>query len=584
MRERLRRVRYMVADVLYVAGRGVASFGRRIGGLGGEIGPAWRRLPLGLRQGVAAAVALGVLLIAFVALAVPALPCGFPGGDTCPPADEAAEVVPAEALAYAHVNVDPGTEQFEQLSGTAEAVPGFREQIVARALALIPGPGGEPPDYAADVEPWFGGEAAVAVIPGPSTSTERVVLLEADDAGGARGYAESLAAGLPQPEDYRGVELTTDQRDVATAQVEGFLAVGSRSGVRAVIDTATGAPDATALADDDLASEVRDQLPDHRFAEAWISRDGATDLFTAGGTLGSLAPFLSPESTDGAAIAISAGEDELRLAVRSALNPEREETSPGFFAAFPSFEPTLTEEFADDSLAYVGIGDPGGTVRELLGQAAAEAPGIASGFDDLVDALRRDDGIDIEKELLPALGDEGAFVVEPNDPIPYLEFVSDGVDEEAARRALAALQKPVAEAVDPGTGLQAPVFTEEQVGGTTAHSLRVSPVVDLTYAVFEGLAAIASDPAGISQLTEGDGGLAESAGFERATEGFEDEVSLLAYLDLRRLIEEGIERGLAQVPAFNTFAEDFRSLDALGLAVRRADDTLATDTRLVFGK
>ena len=575
----------MVADLLYVAGRGVATAGRSVAGLGTGIGSAWRRVPLGVRQGIAGALALAVLLVAVIALAVPVLPCEFPGGDRCPPPDEAAEVVPAQALAYVHLNADPETEQFEQLVGSADAVPGFRQQILARALALVPGPGGEPPDYAVDIEPWFGGEAAIAIIPGPGTSTERVVLLEVADGEGARGYAESVATGLPEPEDYRGVELTADQRDVATAQVEGFLALGSRSGVRAVIDTATGARGASSLADDGSAGDVRDELPDHRFLEFWVSRAGATDLVAASGeTLGSLAPFLSPASTEGAAVAVFAGEDDLGVAVRSALDPEREQTSPGLFTAFPSFEPNLTDRLADDSLAYLGIGDPGRTVRELLGRAAAEAPGVASGFDDLVEALRREDDLDIEKELLPALGDEGAFAIEPRDALPYLEFVTDGVEEEAARQALAALQKPLAESVDPASGLEAGGFSEQEIGGVQAHSLRVSPAIELTYAVFDGLAAISTDPAGIAGLVEGEGGLSDADGFERATEGFEDEVSLLAYFDLRRLIEEGFEIGLAQVPAFNTFATDFRNLEALGLSVRTSDDMLATDARLVFGK
>jgi hypothetical protein len=588
LRERLRRARYAIADVFFLAGQGIAAATRGVVAAGRRIVRAasegWRGLPLRGRQAVAGVIALLVLAVLFVTVAVPALPCELPGGDECPPPDDAAEIVPADALAYIHANADPDTQQYEELSATVGPVPNFREQIVARALALIPGPGGDPPDYARDIEPWFGGEAAIALIPGPAQSTERVFLLEVDDREGAVGYAEKIAAGLPQPEDYRGVELTTDQRDVATAQIEGFLAIGSRSGVRAIIDTGTGARDAASLADDDLASEVRDELPDHRFAELWITRAGSSDLVAASsGTLASLAPFLSPGSTDGAAAAIFADDGAIGLAARSALDPDRAKTAPGFFAAFPGFEPSLPERLPEDSLAYLGIGDPGSTVRELLGQAAADAPGIASGFDDLVDALRRDE-VDIEGDLLPALGDEGAFAVGPHAPVPYLEFVSEGVDEDRARRALAALQKPVAESVDPETGLQAPVFDEGEIEGVEANSLRVSATVELTYAVFDGLLAVASDPAGIEQLAGGDGGLDEAGRFESATEEFEDEVSVLAYFDLRELIERGIEIGLAQVPAFNTFAEDFRSLEALGISVRSSEDTLETDARLVISE
>jgi hypothetical protein len=38
------------------------------------------------------------------------------------------------------------------------------------------------------------------------------------------------------------------------------------------------------------------------------------------------------------------------------------------------------------------------------------------------------------------------------------------------------------------------------------------------------------------------------------------------------------------VPAFNTFADDFRHLDALGLEVRSSSDQISTDARLVLSE
>mgnify|MGYP001044141236 CR=1 FL=1 len=581
----MRRARYAIGDLFFVAGQGIKRAAGGLGGLAGGAASAWHRIPLAGRQAIAGVLAVAVLLILFVTVAVPNLPCAFPGGDRCPPPDEADELVPAEALAYVHVNVDPETEQYELLADVAAEAPGFRDQIATRALGLLPGPGGEVPEYRTDIEPWFGGEMAMAVVPGPGRSNEQVFLLEAENEDRARGYAESVATGLPEPEEYRGIEMTTDEGGVSTAQVEGFLVIGSRAGVRAVIDTATGADEGQApLADDEAAEAVRDELPDHRFLELWVSRAGAEDLIAgSGGALSSLAPFLSPDGTEGAALALSAGEGEIEVAIRSRLNAEREEASPGFFAAFPSFDPSLDEEFESDALAYLGFGDPGNTVRQLLGQAAAEAPGIASGFDDLVRRLRRTERVDVE-EVLAALGDEGALGIEQGDGFPYLEFLAKGIDEEKAREALAALQRPVAQSVNPGRAGQAPVFREEDVDGVEVRSLRVSPVVELSYAVFDELMAVASDSRGVKRAVQEDGGeLADSEQFDRATDGFEDEVSLLAYLDLGQLLDEAFELGLAEDPAFNAFAGDFRALRALGLAVRIDEGVLETDGRLIVG-
>jgi hypothetical protein len=581
---RLRAVRYLLSDIAFAIGRVPRSVGRGVAGF-------WGGLSLAARRRLAAAVAVAVALGLFVALAVPNLPCQFPGGDSCPPADDLQEIVPGEALAYLHANVDPDSEQFAVLREVASTVPLFSQQIAGRALALIPGPEGGAPDFLSDLEPWFGGELGVAVLAESGEVADQVLLVEVDDTEGATSYAEAIASGRSETEEYEGVELSVDGRGVATAQVEGFLAVGAADGVRAVIDTATEANGTTPLADNSTAEEVRDELPDHRFAEAWISSDGAERLVAGSDDLlGSLSPLLSPGTTEGAAVSLSAATGAIELAVRSALDPEREEAAPSFFSAFPKFEPSLPEELSTEALAYVGFGDPETTVSELLAQAAADAPGIVAGFEGLVGELRRDGEIDLERELLPALGDEAAFAIEPAPEggdapsaaaLPYLEFVADGVNEDRAARALAALQGPLAETVDPG-GLQVPVFGETEVDGVEVRSLRVSPVIEIAYAVFDELAVVATDPAGIEQLATGDGGLDGSEDFERATEDFPDEVSLLAYLDLRTLLAEGFEIGLAQVPAFNTFAGEFRRLDSLALAVSGSDELLATDARVVI--
>ena len=575
IRSGLRGLRYQLADFAGLIGRGLAAAGRSL-----------TRIPVHARRRIIFALA-AVAAIAVIALVVvPKLPCEAPGGDRCPPADEAEKLVPADSLAYLHLNVDPETEQAADLAAVAERLPLFTSQIADRAAALIPGPDGAPPSFEQDLEPWFGGEASLAVVPGPGTAAEQVVLLEVDDAEGAAEFATSIATGTTSQSDYQGVEIASDERDIATAQTGGFLVIGSPAGVRAIVDVATEADGTVALADDAEAQRVRDELPDHRFLDAWVSADGASRLLgsdSPSAVLSSLAPFVSPSSTEGAALALSADEEEtLELALRSALDPEREQSSPGFFAAFPPFEPTLDEDLPDDSLAYLGIGTPGETIEALLGQAAAQAPGIADSFGDLAETLREEGQFDVERDLLPAFGDEAAFAIESGEAAPFLEFVAKGVDEEKTRQALASLQQPLADAVNPGSDLQAPVFGDQQVGGEDVSSLRLSPALELYYAVFDGLAVIANDPLGIERLATGDGGLEDAERFERATEGFEDELSMLAYFDLRQLLDQGFRIGLAQVPAFNTFAEEFRSLEALGLAVSTSSDLLGTDARLVI--
>jgi hypothetical protein len=546
----------------------------------------WGGLSTLARRRLVAAIGVMMVLGLFFGLAVPNLPCQLPGGDACPPADDAEELVPADALAYLHVNLDPDTDQYELAADIAGRVPTFSGQITARALSQLPGDIGGRLDFEREVRPWFGGEVAVAVI-GGALRAQEVELLEVSDGEGATEFADAISAGAPETADYRGVELTVDGRGLATAQVEGFLAIGPRDGVQAVIDAATGTEETESLADEETAVELRDDLPEHRFADAYVSEDGVADLIARNrGTLGTLTPLLAPGATRGASAALAATTEGLEVSVRSALDPERAASSPGFFAAFPAFEPGLAERLAADSLGYVGIGAPRTTVRSLLAQAAAQAPEIAAGFEDLVRSLRREDEADIEGELLDALGGEAAFALgrrlaDPGPAIPFLEFVADDVDEEDARRALASLQVPLIEALGAGN-LQAPVFGQQQIGDVEARSLGISPTVELTYAVFDGIAAIATDPAGIEQLVSGEGGLDQAELYERATEDFEDEVSLIAYLDLGGLVDLGEQLGLAEDPVYATFAAEFRRLEALGLAVTSDDELLSTDARLLL--
>ncbi len=594
-------MRYAVADVLYVIGRALRKAGRYALRLPQAIGSGsarfWGSLSAVARRRLAIAVGVAVALIAILALAVPNLPCSFPGGDACAPNDDAEQLVPADALAYVHADLDPESDQYATLTRLAGRAPLFGGQVAAGAAGLIPGPRGTTVNFDSDIRPWFGGEAAFAVLPGAGGGAARIDLLEVADADGATAFSQQLAGARGTTQDYEGVEVTIGSRGISSAQTDGFLVIGSGEAVRAAIDTATGAEGSEPLADDDHAADVRDQLPDQRFADAWLSPDGVTQLIAGGGgLLSTVTPLLAPGATTGAAASLSASGDAIELAVRSDLDPDSEGSSPGFFDAFPGFEPTLPARLSPDTLAYLGFGDPRSTAAALLSQATTEAPGIAAGFEDLVRRLSKGGGVDLATQVAGALGDEAAVAIAPSSAtdaaaagtpesaqptLPYALFVASGVDEAEARAALAALQAPLAAAVSAGNAGNAPAFGEQQIGGVDARSLQVSPAVELTYAVFDGLAAVATNPAGIADLA-GDGGLDQDSTYKRATEGFGDEPSLLAYFDLAGLVEVGERSGLAEDPAYATFAGDFRSLDALGLEISSSDDVLATDARLLL--
>ena len=180
--------------------------------------------------------------------------------------------------------------------------------------------------------------------------------------------------------------------------------------------------------------------------------------------------------------------------MRSALDPKRAKESPGFFAAFPGFEPSCPSACRPDTLAYLGFGDPARPCSALLSQAGAEAPGIADGFADLAESLQRRGRIDLAGELARRARRRGgararaadqprpARRVERRPAVPVPELRSPpGSTRTQRREALAALQGPLAD--DRPGSEQAPDFGQEEIAGVEAHSLQVSPTRRVTYAI-----------------------------------------------------------------------------------------------------
>lgn len=560
------------------------------------------------RRRLLAALAVGAAAAVFLGLVVPNLPCSVPGGDECAPADEAIELVPATSLLYAHANLEGDSDQFEMANDIAVRTPLVSEQVIGQLLSLSIGSAGQPSDFGEDVRPWFGGELAVAAVAAEGAAAQQVQLIEVDDADGAREYADSIAAGSPEAEDYREIEVSVDERGLASALVDDFLVLGSAPGVRAIIDVATEASDTQSLAADATATEAIDALPEQRFAEAYFSRDGITAYFSSpDSVLSSFEPLLDSRVARGAAIALSADDGGFSVASRSILDPERAQAKPGFFTAFEAFEPSLTESLDPESLAYLGLGDSEGTIAGLLEQASSRAPGIASGLAQLVKDLRKAAGVDLERDLAGAIRGEAALAVvpradeedsdapeeglpgqvapatlPPETATPYLEFLADDVDEDRARDALARLQEPIAAQFDPAQG--APVFDTEQIGGVEAQVLRLPPTAAFAYAIFDGMLAVANDTAGLRRAIEGgDDSLAESDRFQAATSPLPDQPALLAYLDVAGLLSFAEASGLATDTNYTAFAPDLRRIRSFALAIGQGEESrLDVDARALI--
>jgi len=528
---------------------------------------------------IVAAVAVLIWLVL-----IPAAPCGLPGGDSCPPGDDAIALVPEDALAYVHLDVDPESERFAAATDIGGRLPLLSRIAVSEFTSLT----GVEFDYERQVEPWAGGEVALAALPA-GRSGERVLMIEAADEEAADEFASELLGPRQSSASVAGADIAIGRGETAWALDGGFLLLGSRTGLSAMLE------DGGSL-EESGGAEVLDELPEDRVATAYLSADGARTLLWSGGVLGVLEPFVHAAATEGAAASLGADADGLHIAIRSDLDPALVEDRPGAFTALPRFTPSLTGSVGPQSLAYLGLGDPDAGIGALLDQARTSSPGLLTEFRRVTGRLGRDAGVDLVRDVLPLLGDEAALSLQPvaigSEPAvpgvtvdagtPYASLISSGVDPEPARRSLARLEPAVERAAGSGDEREA-TFESIQIAGVQARSLAVSDAVDLTYAAWDDRLVITTDSLGIEQARSLDGGLDESDRFRALTDEMPEEVSLIAYLDLGGLLGLGEQAGLAGDPDYAAFAPDLRALTAAALTVVGGEEEIDTDLRIAVG-
>ncbi len=109
-----------------------ALLGRAPHAVWGGVKGFWEGLGIYTRRRLVLAVAVAAFAAVLLAFAVPRLPCQFPGGDVCAPDDDAEAVVPADALGYVHLSLDPESSQY---SSVTEALDVFRSSRVRSSAA-----------------------------------------------------------------------------------------------------------------------------------------------------------------------------------------------------------------------------------------------------------------------------------------------------------------------------------------------------------------------------------------------------------------------------------------------------------------
>lgn len=543
---------------------------RRLRAGGEALGDFWFERSLEIRRRTAGVIGL-IALYALLKLVVgPVLPCRLPAGKECPPNDAAAKIVPGDALLYAHLSLDSG--QYDEARGLSRKLP-HAQTLLSAATANLPIPSGGDVDLSRDIEPWRGDEAALARLPGPGGGDTALLVASRDDRK-ALAFANRIGPGKPHPAKYRKHRFDRYSGGFAAAIVDGFLVAGEIAAVRDVIDTAR--LPGSALAATNLPKSVREPLPEQRFADVYLSRQGIRAFLAGrGGYAGQLDTFTDYSASRGIAASAQAHGDGIEFQLESALQHKQVRRHPPFFKAFGPFEPGLADELSDEALVYLGMGDLGASLNALLAQASKTAPGLARGLKRFRSNLSARAKIDIARKVVPLLSGQAALAVEPTASAPYAALIVDGVDEKRTAATIAKLASPIAKAARAG-GSVASTLSVSETDGVKATSIRLSPAVNLTFAAFGGKLVVATDPAGVKEVRSGKAHLSGTDAYRKALAHVGGEVSALVFLNLEESFGLAERAGLAENLTYATFAEDIHTLKALGVGVDTLKDRLST--------
>jgi Protein of unknown function (DUF3352) len=539
----------------------------------------WSRRSRGTKIQVGAVAGIVVLYLVIKFLPVPGVPCQVSAAKECAPTNETIAYVPRDAELYVHLTVNSDSHQWDLAQDLGDELPNFTALLQSDTSAIT-APGGGPIDLSHDVLPWAKDDLALLGMAGPKGSTAEAYIVGVGDNAKANGFLNGLAPGGSATLSMVGdASLSAYPSGFATARSGDQVLFGSEAAVRAALAAKAGELPALEGSDQDKA---RDELPDVRFAEVYLSRAGVQRFLPPDATGASqLDTFVDYGASSGMAAGARVRDDGVQVNLVSDLDPKLEPRSPTVFATLPQFEPGLADEAGPRALGYVGVGELGPAINKALETAGAGAQGLAGSLRAMAENLQKQAGVDPLKDLLPALGGQAALIAEPTSAAPYASLIIDGVDEEKAGGALASLQQPLLRSLGNPAG-QVPSFRTTEVDGVAIHSIQISPSVDLSYGIFDGKLVISTRPEGVSQVRSSGESLADTSAYEDATDRLPDKVSALVFLNLDEVLGLAQRAGLADNPLYASLSEDISRVGSLGLAVRGSEDELQSELFLAI--
>lgn len=393
--------------------------------------------------------------------------------------DRAARAVPADALAYATVYLQPSTGQKMNLARLLGHVPGFSDaanldQKIHEIAARFLGQAGI--DYEADVRPWIGNQLSVAIRPGAEGvgMPAPMLLIDAKDPAEAASAMGRIAEGrgLTGTEaSYRDTTIMVADGLAWTVLEDLVIVTTDRPALEAALDAEADAR--PSLADDNAYSAAVRRLPADYLASAYVNLGSAAQ--GAG-----MADGIGGYSTISAALL--AEPDGLRLDGiapfdSSAATPE--ERADFAAGGQPS---SLAEWLPADTQASVAVFDLQrsiGIAEDGLGEQPA-TQGITDTLNQLRALAAFGLGIDLDNDLLALFSAEAAVgVTAVMTDAPHGQLLLRPSDAAAAAATLDHVRNAI--------GSHGGQVTETEAGSRTVTTVEVPQVGTASWAISDGV-------------------------------------------------------------------------------------------------
>lgn len=506
-----------------------------------------------------------MVAIVVVVLIVAIATSGEPG-----PATGAADIVPGDSLAYIHLSTDtsrPAVQRALNLAGKFPDYPLLTGGLIRR-LSAIAG-GSSSVDFGADIRPWLGKEAALALLNTPTSTAGSLIVLDVADHARAQSFLSQ--AGAAPDGTYDGAQLYSYRTGTELAFVRHYLVFGQDASVRASLDAATGRTHS--LASSATYRNAADGEPDSRVLDAYASVAGVRRLLVPQGRLvGALGVLLYQPALTGATISLSAVSGGAQVRVHSALDPNLApvngrplQFSPTLQQLVPSGSMLLLDVKGLDRVAprVLNAGSVGGVagrigplLQRLGGALAAEGADVHG----LVSLFAGETAV----AIAPAAGAAGSST---GAAPPSLLVLARTAHESSTRTSLAQAAGSLAQLFPPpssGSG-QTTSFNDRQVGDVTIHQLVLGPSLQVDYAVFRGLVAVATSFQALAAVVSHAAGLPHESAFKNTLANRPDPLTSLVFLDFSQLLRLGEQTGLTASARFRAIGPDLEKVRAIGL-------------------